>query len=373
MRFSYVLSSLSLAVSSSLLAQPVFAHSSETAVVQVANFPQAVETHMVRHHDRLYSLNELSDGSLSVMVANKKADQWVAVPSTHASVEAFIAATSQVNGFAKFKNDIYVATQSSEGLGEVWKICVGCKQAAWTQVGTSGFGDLNNVNVLSFMRTKGQLFALVDNPNGDNLYQTSDGQTWEAVSDAGFGQSITDAVAVSGMFLSENPEEYEDVSEEDTVEPYLYLGTTSGDIYRGSLDDLSQWSLVTSLDGAVTAMRRKQVAVEKGGVAQVLKTEDGVTFSQMGEDDLGNSNNTSVNKFAWHGYHLVALTVNPIDGAEIRHWDKQSESWELVTEAGFGDPDNTQINHLIRYHGRDFASTLNAVDGPSIYRLKIHL
>lgn len=337
------------------IVQPVLAHASSTE--QVAEFPNAVESHLVKYHGRLFSINENMDGSISVELASEKGQTWETMDSEDAQIKDLVAGTSQVDKFAPFQTDVFMATENTDGVSQVWSICKECEEGVWEKTGDAGFGDVTNTNVLGFFQTQGSLYALVSGTNGNALYATTDGETWSLVGEVGLGVGLTSAAGVTKVHLGEDGE-------------YVYVASAEGDLYRSSLDDLMSWELAAIVDGTVTALHHRLVAVTEDGVAKVLRTEDGTTYSQVGDDGLGNSNNSAVTRFYNIGRHVFAVTENSVDGLEIRKWKLASESWGLVTIPGFGDESNTAVTTLIKFHGRRYASTENSVTGAAVYKFK---
>lgn len=353
MRFSAVLASVSMLATSLLVATPTLATVETTLETQ---FPEAVRNHLVKHHAHLYSINENQDETISIYTMFRPADGWTEMDSDHPQISELVADTEQVDGFALFKEDIYMAARNTEGMSQVWSMCKHCRPAEWETSGEAGFGDEANTQIVDLISARGSLYALTENVNGNQLYETSNGRTWTQVGENGLGFSLTDAVGVTRNKI-------------DEVD-YFYLGTSSGAIYRATVEDPSIWSLVTTLEGEVTGVYQSHVALIVDDVAFVYNAEDGVNYIQVGEDGLGNTNNSQVTRFSRLADHWFAVTQNATDGAEIRRWNSTDETWDLVTEAGFGDANNSEITDLIRFRNHRYASTVNETDGPTIYKLE---
>lgn len=353
MSIQHWLVSASVATFTLLPFQPTLAI---TTSKQVATFPDGTETRLVMHHQRLFSFTEMPDGTIQASVANTAGDAWEDIPSDQASVSDLLADTSQIDQFAVFKGRVFMATRNSSDEVEVWNMCLRCRPAAWEQSGDTSFGDSANTKILDLFRSNGTLLALTENAAGDSLFSTEDGETWTQVGVAGLGLSITDAVGLSGRIAESND--------------HVYLATAAGAIYSASQDDLTTWTLATTLDGTITALQGVYAAVvTSDGVAKVYETSDGTTYTQVGEDGLGNANTTEVDRFFRVGDQHFAVTKNATNGAEIRRWSEAGSEWVLVTEAGFGDANNSSIRSLLVYHGHHYAAVNNSVDGPSIYKL----
>lgn len=352
MRFSKVLAAAAALGTSALFSLPGLATTNSSLEVQ---FPEAVNSHLVRHHAHLYNINENEDGSLSVQVVMNPADGWTEMDNQHPQIVDLLADTAHVDGFGLFKEDVYMAARNTAGVSQIWKMCKNCRPATWELSGEAGFGDESNSQTLDLFAARGGLYALTVSESGNRMYKTTDGDEWTQVGVDGLGFVLSDAVGVAKNLADEID--------------YFYLGTTSGAVYRATVEDPSTWSLVTTLGGEITALFDSYIGVTADGVATVWDTEDGSTYTQVGEAGLGNTNNSAVTGFSRIGDHWFAETANATDGAEIRRWSTTDGAWDLVTEAGFGDADNTQITNLIRYRNHRFASTVNTQDGVGIYKL----
>lgn len=344
------LASTALVAAGLFVAQPGLAAGDAT---QVASFPDAVQSYLVKHHGRLFSLNENTDGSISVYAANRPGAIWNAVPEDAVQLNGFTTATAEIDQIGIYKQHVYVGTENTDGAAELWRMCVWCRPAQWEQVGGD---DLDSATeIVDMFKVEGIFYVLTAEASGNALYMSEDGDNWTPVGTAGLGNSITDAVGVS-------KQTYAGIH-------YVYIATATGSVYRADVTDLTTWTLATTLDGTVTAIFGINVAVSTDGIAYSYHTEDGLTYIMGSEAGLGNTNNSEVTRYSRVRNGVYAVLSNSVDGVEIRKWNDETSLWELVGEPGFGDADNSAVTTLMKYRGYRYASTVNSVDGPSVYKL----
>jgi len=103
---------------------------------------------------------------------------------------------------------------------------------AWSQSGTSGFGDSNNTDISGMAVLNGALYVGTFNPTeGAQVYRTTDGTTWTEVASDGFGDPDNQMIHQMVVFDDE-----------------LYAGTFNpvhgGEIWRSS--DGTDWTLANT-------------------------------------------------------------------------------------------------------------------------------
>ena len=101
-----------------------------------------------------------------------------------------------------------------------------------------------------------------------------------------------------------------------------------------------------------------------GGVAEIWRTSDGITWNQTGPDGLGNANNAGIYALEIFGTNIYAGTANFSEGAEI--WrSHDSTIWNKVR---FSNNNNTIIYDLEVFDGYLYAGIRNAASGSEIWR-----
>lgn len=323
----------------------------------VQEFSSADSVELFKHHNRLFAFVESSDG-LDLYGANRKGDAWGKLDSDATPVADLLDEAMDVTAFAVFKNYLYAAVVDVNGQPAVWRIKLNGRPAEWKQSSEISFGDETNTAIVDFARIPGtQLVAITTNTAGNGLFATTDGKTWEQVGDYGLGQGVTDALAANAIWV---------------VDEAVNLATTSGALYQANFSDLTTWTLVTTFsDGAVTAMRGRFVAtVDAGGVVRLYESDSTNIFTQVGESDLGEDNNEVITRIVNLTQRPEVVVTNSTDGVGYYKFDNDTATWEALTDNGFGDANNTAVNDFIWYRGDAYASTVNSVDGPQVYRLK---
>jgi len=191
----------------------------------------------------------------------------------------------------------------------------------WRQTNINGFGERGHTDVLALEVFNGQLYAGTGNwGDGTQVWRTTDGSTWTAVSSPGFGSAYTNT----------NP-------------AILDMIGFNGQFYAS-----------TGWDGI-------------GG--QIWRSPDGTAWTQVISNGFGNTNSFAISTFAVFGNALYAATHNNNDGLEIwRSGTGNSGDWTRVVANGNGDADNYIATGLIEFNGYFYAAIENETDGAEIWR-----
>ena len=191
----------------------------------------------------------------------------------------------------------------------------------WRQMNINGFGERGHTSVLALEVFNGQLYAGTGNwGDGTQVWRTTDGSTWTAVSSPGFGSAYTNT----------NP-------------AILDMIGFNGQLYAS-----------TGWDGI-------------GG--QIWRSPNGTAWTQVISNGFGNTNSFAISTFAVFGNALYAATHNNNDGLEIWRSDTgNSGDWTRVVANGNGDADNYIATGLIEFNGYFYAAIENETDGAEIWR-----
>jgi len=189
----------------------------------------------------------------------------------------------------------------------------------WAQVKSDGFGDPNN-SVGSLAVFGDYLYAGTYNSFwGGEVWRSSDGTTWTQVNTGGFAGDPNNQ-AVSSLAVFGN---------------YLYAGT---------------------FNGHITA------------AAQLWRTPDGTTWTQVNADGFGDLDNVAVDSIAVFGDYLYAGTFNYSTGGEV--WrSSDGTTWTQVNTDGFGEPNNSAVYSLAVFGNYLYAGTYNDSTGGEIWRI----
>jgi len=143
------------------------------------------------------------------------------------------------------------------------------------------------------------------------------------------------------------------VVEQGFGSPSSNLRTTAMSVYDGSLyAAVGDWmDLITPLG------------------AQVWRTLDGISFTNVITQGFGDANNSVVLALEPLGGFFYAGTRNEVTGGEL--WRSESGdpgSWSKVNIDGFGDASNTAVSSLVAFNGKLYAGTRNWDTGAEVWQ-----
>ena len=276
-----------------------------------------------------------------------------------------------------FNNQLFASAANWDAYGaELYRF----ENGDWTQVMSGGFGESENEGVDVFAEFNGKLYAGTWNQwydSGADEYRSNGGQiwrsatatngSWEKVVDGGFGSTNNGEVMSMKAFGN-----------------YLYAGTWSWDmsdhgaeIYRSTTGDLGSWTKV--FDDAIPSHHAADAIMVmevfsnnlyagmsnwSHGGAELWRTSDGTTWSQVNLDGFGDLENRRIISLAESNGKLYAgiqnydATLPLSNGAQV--WRSvDGTTWEKVVDSGFGDPNNWGVGGLIVYHSQLYAIVNN--------------
>ena len=296
------------------------------------------------------------------------------------------------------------------------------KATDWEQVNTNGFGDPQIGEVTALESFNGYLYAGTHNPidpaplyDGGQIFRSSDGTTWTAVTLPGFGNThdiappaILDFVVfnnniyastgrgnASQIWRSSNgttwaPMDVTGFSDPDNMD-ITALAVYNGKIYAGVRNQVTgaqiwssftgnnnEWTQVApdapgtvpasvtgfaefSFDGGLYA------AVEFGeGPAQIWRSYSS-TWETVVNDGFGDANTLFTGGMVEFGGALYAGTGNTTVGAQL--WrSADGDIWTQAISPGFGDSNNQQVESLYVFQNQLYVSVKNAATGMEIWR-----
>jgi uncharacterized protein YjiK len=315
------------------------------------------------------------------------------------------------------KGDVYI--------GNFWdsriqKFALGVP--GWKQANINGFGERWNTGVVALEVFNSQLYAGAANWNdGGRIWRTSDGSTWTAVSDPGFGSAytntnpaITDMIEFNGQLYASTDfggiggqiwrspngtvwTQVEDNGFSDTTNGgisafavfnnTLYAatdvrntGATHGlEISRSSTGDSLSWTNVVP-NGFNDNTNNKAVcgfaefngylyaSVENTAYGlEIWRTSDGEIWTQANVSGFGDTNNGETGGLAVLGGYLYSGTRNNTTGAQL--WRSSNGiTWTQVVDNGFGDNNNGKLESPFTFGGYLYAVTNNGVTGVEVWR-----
>lgn len=187
---------------------------------------------------------------------------------------------------------------------------------AWQQVGGNGLGDADNYLVPTMEVWNGAIYAGVGRlTTSARIYRSTNGTTWDLMEDD-FGHNELNVLV--------------DFKEFDGL-LYAALGSETGAPVAGEI-----WR----------------------------SDADGDTWTQFGNEGLGDANNTEFFQFQEFDGNLYVGSRNAGGGQLFR---TDGTLWEEITNDGFGDVNNETVWGLYSYDGYIWAGTLND-NGAQIWR-----
>jgi len=277
------------------------------------------------------------------------------------------AGNSAIGSLGVFDGYLYAGTYNSSGSRpQLWRSSDG---TTWIPVIDDGFGDPYNLQVCSLGVFDGYLYAGTYYWNdGGQLWRSSDGTSWTRVVDNGFGDRMNFGIESLAVF-----------------DNYLYAGTWNNsygsEMWRSP--DGTTWTQVNNngfgdpYNSAAPSLAAfgnhfyagTMVGLSPGPAAEVWRTPDGTTWTQVNSEGFGDSNNVGVMSLTRFGDELYAGTSKyPAAGAEV--WrSSDGASWNQVNEDGFADPNNSHITSLAVFDGYLYAGTFNGSTGAEVWRI----
>ena len=226
----------------------------------------------------------------------------------------------EVFRLAVFANHLYASTWSYSDAhgGEIWRSSSG-NTNDWTRVATDGFGDRNNIVVISFAVLTNYLYAgTLNEATGAELWRTNNGTTWQQVNLDGFGEPGTWVISALAAF--------------------------DGDLY----------------------------ASVRGESFQVWRCRrcNGTDWQPVVQDGFGDPNTNKASALEVLGDSLYLVVGNYSSGMEV--WRTQDGvEWSQVGFAGFGDSNNRAPywdNSVLAYDGRLWVGTWNNANGGELWK-----
>ncbi|MBC7228114.1 MAG: SMP-30/gluconolactonase/LRE family protein [Thermoflexales bacterium] len=212
-----------------------------------------------------------------------------------------------------FGSFLYVGTYTNDG-GEIWRT----NGITWTRVVSGGFGDANNLIVNALAVHANALYAATTNwATGIEIWRSTSGNagSWTQVNTDNFGGT---PVAASEVVM---------------------------EVYTGSL----------------------YVGLGRAGKAELWRTGDGVTWTSVFTNGLGDAGNSHVAAMAeFKGAFYIGLR-NVVTGGQL--WrSTDGLNWTNVFTGGLGNPQNGRLYGLIPFDGHLFAVFSNPATGTEVWR-----
>ena len=288
----------------------------------------------------------------------------------------------------------------------------------WQQVNSNGFGDPTVGEVSALGAYNGYLYAGTHNPidpeplfDGTQIFRSSDGVTWNPVTQPGFGNAhdtappaILDMAVFKGYLYSSTgrgdsagkiyrtvngvswaPVVNSGFGDQDNVDitalaeydGYIYAGVTNlvsgSQIWRSFTGDSNTWTQMvvpgtteTSISGFAAFDGALYAAVESTAPAQIWRSYGGA-WTAVVSDGFGDSDTTATGGMAVFAGYLYIGAGNAVDGAQL--WrSNNGTTWTQAITPGFGDANNREVEAAFVYQSQLYASVKNAVTGMEVWR-----
>lgn len=199
---------------------------------------------------------------------------------------------------------------------------------SFSQSGETDFGDSDLLSLRAFEEFDGYLYACTQHAtDGLEVWRTQDPANLNAVAPSAVWTKVVD-----GGF---------------------------GDIQNGLCNDFLVFNDELYLS--------TQKEVDPG---ELWKTSNGTNWTQVGSDGFGDSNNYGIGELVSFGGVIYAATVNTNNGSEIWKSDSNGANFTkiAVTDAGFGDANNTTSRDGIVFNGAIYFAYYNLVNGAELWR-----
>jgi hypothetical protein len=276
-----------------------------------------------------------------------------------------------VTALEVFTGQLYAGTSNWDSGARVWRTSDG---TTWTAVSEPGFGSAyTNTNAVAFdmIEFRGQLYAGTGNWWDDGVagqvWRSSKGTAWTQVEDDGFGNANNVGIVTFAVFS-------------DTLYAATYNATDGLEIWRSDTGDSGDWeSVITSGFGGGADYRVSTgltvfngylyaaVEASSASAAQMWRTNDGITWTPVNTDGFGDSDNDQTGGFAIFGGYLYVGTRNDATGAQL-YRSLNGTTWEQVIGNGFGDNNNYKMESPFAFNGYLYAGTRNEVTGVEVWR-----
>lgn len=292
---------------------------------------------------------------------------------------------------------------------------------AWQQVNSNGCGNSQNIEMSTLAAFNGYLYAGTHNVidllppenDGAQIFRSSDGLTWTAVTQPGFGYThdiappaILDMTVFKGRIYAStgrgdgpgqiwrsvngttwapmvihgfgNPDNV-DVTALVEYNSYLFAGVMNlvggAQIWLSFSGDNNTWTQATptalgpaggSVTGFAVFNGELFAAISSETPVQVWRTSGGAWTSVV-NNGFGNTFTTSSGGMAEFGGYLYVGAGNSAVGAQL--WrSNNGTSWSQVIDPGFGDVNNEKVEMVYVFQNKLYVSVKNQLTGEEVWR-----
>lgn len=232
----------------------------------------------------------------------------------------------------------------------------------WAQTNTDGFGSAANVTPVSMVTYDGYLYAPIGNTTvGFKLFRSLNGSTWEQIGSDGFG----DINNVEGIMSLAYGNLYI-YTQNDTTGGEIWKSTDGSTLAQICFDGAGDANNTIFVGAAVFESNLYLGTYNTTTGAEIIRVESNDTCTQVNTDGFGGNNTANWSMLSANGY-LYAGAYNTTTGAEVWRSD-DGTTWTQVSSLGFGDANNEDVRTMFFHNGYVYAGTFNNTTGAEIWR-----
>lgn len=256
-----------------------------------------------------------------------------------------------------FKGYIYAGTDNTNG-GYLYRSSDG---TTWEAVGMSDFTDTNNTALFPLLASSGYLYvATANNTTGAEFWRSSDGENFTQINTDGFGSTNNLGIWGAEIYNDQLYASTENLT--DGTQVWRYSGSGTG-WTQVNTSDFAPGEGNVSVEGLETIGNYLYAGTINASGGQLWRY-NGSSWSQIGGDGLGDSNNYSLFLYlgeAFEGYLYIG-SYNTTSGGSI-YRSSDGTNWTRFEEIGFGNTNNEVLVPRTLSSDKIYFGSANAVDG----------
>ena len=274
--------------------------------------------------------------------------------------------TKAVWALSEWRDHLYLGTRNLKDGGEILRSSDG---EHWEDLIEPGFDNRHNHDIYGLVAFRGMLYAGTYNGihrglepslpvTGGQVWRSRDGRDWQCVVDDGFGDQHNQDIFNLAAFGD-----------------HIYVGTFNPDsgaeIWRS--DDGTQWHRVFKAESnqqdyvrAFAIMADKLYA--SGGKLSpfaLYETDDGLNWTDVVRGRMPERLTDGMRVAVVDDVLIASLAQWRTGPVEI--WRYAQDSWDLISEPGFGFPENQLAGAMAVDHDRVVLATENEKTGTQVW------
>lgn len=241
----------------------------------------------------------------------------------------------------------------------------------WVQSNASGFGQPENYHVSTLSVFGNQMYAGTWNDGGAQVWRTADGRSWSQITPS-WSLSNTEAYCATpfGSYL------YTGTGGGAGGEIWRTDGTAWEQVASGGLGDADNYGFAASAEFAATLyVATANVPPAIGGTGEgveVWRSPSGDTgsWTQVNADGFGAGPTwTDISMDVYQNHLYVGLSrVTDGGGSLAELWRTDGLTWTALFTDGLGDAGNTHVAAMAEFNGEFYISLRNATTGGQLWR-----